>query len=274
MYPSCRPRRRAVCLIRSGAAAVCTVILTMPAPGASLAAQLPVQTGPFANAQLRQADPARGAEQILRKALDRCDALDGYRIRFSLRERRGLFHTLSRWEHLQVDYRKDPTAIKMVWLDPHSEYARVLYVQGRNNGEMEVLPRHGFLGFSPHPIWTDPSTPVDMGKSFWPITDFGLAKLLRITLQEVQRARQDGQVSVTYAGQSSPPDLNEPSDHIVIRYPPGFGRAARQDLYISRRTGYPVAVYFREADNQLVAAYLYGPPELPAPPMSEFRLGG
>lgn len=180
-----------------------------------------------------------------------------------IRERRGAFGSLSKWDRIQVDYRKDPKMVRMTWLNPDSEYAQAIYVEGRNNDKMEVVPRHGFLGFAPKPFWIEPPKAVSYGKSLRPITDVGLSEMIRTTLREIQQARAMGPVRITYAGQASPPDLQEPAYLIVIHYPPGYGSAARQDIYISTRTGHPIASYQWQPSGKLLAAYLYSQP-LPA----------
>ncbi len=210
--------------------------------------------------------------KLLQQTLHRCQALKGYTIIFYRRERRGALDKLSMWEHIRVDYRKDPKAIKMTWLNRDSEYAQALYIEGRHANKMEVLPRHGFLGLPAHPLWVDPRQAVAFGKSLRPITDFGLAESIDLTLTKIRQADHVGIAHIRYAGQANPPDLDEPAEHIAIVYPKDFGPASRQDLYISRKTGYPVAVYLWQDDNKLLAAYLYGPPQTPAPPMSDFRV--
>lgn len=248
----------------------------MGLPGVALWLPLLVTPAPAVAGSPPQVNGAAAvnAMQLLEESLRRSDALDGYTIIFYERERRGMLNTLSPWEHVQVEYRKNPKAVKMVWFDPNSEYAEALYVEGRNNDEMKVLPRHRFLGFAPQPFWTNPQNAVSFGKTLWPITDIGLAELIHVTFRKMQQAEAVGPVTVMYAGQSSPPDLHEPADHIVIVYPKGYGRAQRQDVYISKKSGYPIATYLWQPDGKLLAAYLYGTPEPTVPPLSEFQISG
>ncbi len=227
---------------------------------------------PIAAADLSRT--AVAPRKILEDALARCNALDGYQIMFYKRERLGWLDTLQGWETIRAYYRRQPDAIKMVWLNRDSEYSQVVYINGANDDNATALPRHGLLGLAPRPVSFQPGAEVKYGKSLRPVTDFGLANLLRLTFKQMDQARGTGGAPMTYVGRSVPPDLQEPADHVIIRYPHGLTPADRQDVYVSARTGYPIAAYFWQGDTELLAAYLFGEPQPPAPPVSEFRLSG
>lgn len=216
--------------------------------------------------------PAVAPRQLLEQSLARCDALGGYEVMFYARERTGRFGGLSEWHQIKAYFRKSPAAIKWVWLNSDSEYTQAIYTQGINHDKVMLLPRHGFFGMSPHPIAIAPQTAVTLGKTLWPITDFGMANLIRLTLGKIQQADRLGGAKIIYAGMDAPPDMQEAATHIIILYPKGLAEANRQDIYINEQTGYPVASYLWKPGGDLLAAYLYGEPQSPAPPAGVFRL--
>lgn len=207
-----------------------------------------------------KASSTEEAINILRAALARCDALDGYEIIFHRQERRGLLSQLSDWEYLKVHYRKQPVAIKMTWLDPQSEYQECVYVEGTNDGRVAVLPRKGLFGLPAAPLSVPPETAVALGKSLRPITEFGLASMIRQTLHRLEQAKEAGGANVTYEGVAVVEKVSTRAHHVTIAYPKGFGRSARQDLYIDVDTGYPVGSYQWLPNGELLAAYLYEKP--------------
>jgi hypothetical protein len=208
--------------------------------------------------------PARPAAidpmRLMQESLARCETLSGYEIVFHRQERRGLLGNLAEWEDIQVRYRKQPNSIKMVWLNADSEYAESVYVDGVNEGKVTVLPRKGLFGLPASPISVPPEMAVTMGKSLRPISDFGLAAILRRTLARIEEARQCGGATVTYEGVASVERLGTRAHHVVVCYPPGFPPTARQDLYINVETGYPDGTYLWLSSGDLRAAYLYEKP--------------
>ncbi len=212
------------------------------------------------------------ARWILQDALDKSRQLDGYKTLFYFRERTGLFSTLDPWSKVEATYRRQPRSIKMVWLNKDSDYAESVYVEGRDDDQLRVLPRKGLLGMRPSVTAIDPQTAVTLGKTLRPITDFGLAELISTTFEEIDQARQVGRVRMWYAGRSSPPHMDQQARKVVIQFPEEYEDGVREDIYISTETGYPIAAYFWEPDGDLLAAYLYGEPDPTLPPMSAFWL--
>lgn len=210
---------------------------------------------------------------ILHEALARCDTLKGYEILFHRQERRGLLPKLGAWEKIKVYYRKNPDSIKMVWLDPESEYESCLYVQGTNDDRVTVLPRKGFLGLPAAPMSVPPQMAVTMGKSLRPITEFGLAMMVHRTLTRLDAAERSGGAKVTYEGIAVVDPIGVKAHHIVILYPPGFGQSAKQDIYIDAQSGYPVGVTLWLPSGELHGTYLYEQPTLVVPSDEVFTSG-
>jgi hypothetical protein len=210
--------------------------------------------------------------QLMREVLARCEALPGYEIVFHRQERRGLFAKLADWEDIKVCYRRQPSSIKMAWLNPDSEYAEAVYIEGANDGKVTVLARKGLFGLPASPVSVAPELAVQMGKSLRPISDFGLAAMLRRTLRRIEQADQSGGATVTYEGQVPVEKLGTRAHHVVVCYPPGFGQTARQDLYINVETGYPDGTYLWLPSGDLMAAYLYEKPAVAVPSDDVFLL--
>ncbi len=219
-----------------------------------------------ARARASSSQPAAASDpmRLMHEALARCDALAGYEIVFHRQERRGLLGLLSEWEDINVLYRRQPSSIKMTWLNADSEYAEAVYVEGVNDSKVTVLARKGLFGLPASPVSAPPEMAVQMGKSLRPICDFGLAAMVRRTLHQVEQAKAAGGAAVTYEGPTAVERLGTRAHHILIRYPQGFGRADRQDLYINIETGYPDGTYLWLPGGDLMAAYLY---ERPVPTM-------
>ncbi len=201
-------------------------------------------------------DPMR----LMRDSLARCEALGGYEIVFHRQERRGLLAKLGDWEDIRVCFRKQPRSVKMAWVNPESEYVEAAYVEGVNDGKVTVLARKGLFGLPASPISVPPEMAVQMGKSLRPISDFGLAAMVRRTLVQVEEAGKLGGASVTYEGEVTLEGSRSRAHHVAIRYPEGLSATARQDLYINVETGYPVGVRLWQANGDLRAVYLYETP--------------
>jgi hypothetical protein len=207
---------------------------------------------------------------LMRQTLARCELLAGYTIVFHRRERRGMLGQLAEWEDIDVQFRKDPRSIRMTWRNPDSEYSQALYVEGSNEGNVTVLPRKGLFGLPPGPVSVPPEMAVTMGKSLRPISDFGLAAMVRQTLSHIDQARSSGGATVRYEGIVVTERLGSRAHHVAISYPKGFTRAARQDLYINVQTGYPEGSYLWLPNGDLLGAYLYEIPVLAVPDQQAF----
>jgi hypothetical protein len=234
----------------------------------------PLQSNPKPSALPSEPAKASASDpmQLMREVLARCEALPGYEIVFHRQERRGLLAKLADWEDIKVCYRREPSSIKMVWLNPESEYAEAVYIEGANDGKVTVLARKGLFGLPASPVSVSPELAVQMGKSLRPISDFGLAAMLRRTLRRIEEANQSGGATVTYEGQVPVEKLGTRAHHVVVRYPRGFGQTARQDLYINVETGYPDGTYLWLPSGDLMAAYLYEKPAVAVPSDDMFLL--
>ena len=177
---------------------------------------------------------------------------------------------LSGWEDLRVYYRRRPHAIKMTWLNEDSEYREIVYIEGVDDGKVTAVPREGLLGLPPAPIKVPPDEAVKWGKSLRPITDFGLAAMVRRTLAQVEKALEAGGAKVSYQGQVTVDRLGTRAHHVAIVYPDGLSRTAKQDLYIDVETGYPCGACLWLANGESLATYLYEKPTLVVPASEMF----
>jgi len=208
----------------------------------------------------------------LERVLARCESLNAYEVVFHRRERRGLFNQLSEWERMKVYFRAKPLAVKMVWLDEGSEYAEAVYREDANDGKVLVLPRRGLFGLPPRVGAYPPVEAVRWGKSLRPITHFGLASMMRRTLEKIREARSRGGAVVLYRGRARLSRTGRVVHHFEIKYPKGFTRAARQDLYIDAETSLPAGTELWLPDGNLLAAYFYEPPVVRNLPDEVFQI--
>jgi hypothetical protein len=203
------------------------------------------------------ADP----EQFLRETLRRCEGISAYAVDFRRQERRGLLvKSVQPTEHMRVLFRSRPFSVKMNMLDDHSDFTDTVYMKGWNNGRMRCRWRRAFLpGASPPVNDYDPSFAVTFGKSLSPITDFGIARLMRRVIDSLDKAKDMGLAPrIEYVGITSLEHTEHAVHHIRLGYVAATGFARRQvDVMIHSDTLLPAGCYLWLANDQLDASYLY-----------------
>jgi hypothetical protein len=201
-----------------------------------------------------QRDP-RG---YLEDCLERCKEHPQYSLTLYRQERLGLIPALQQPEYIHVLYRARPLSIKMAWLDPGSESAQALYVEGQDERRMQLLPRRGPFGLPPAVMALDLDAPILWGKAKRRITEFGLARMLERTLEALDRRDQGNPPTIRYLGLKDLEQLDQPAHQLRIDYPPESGaKHAVQDLFIGADTKLPAGTFLWLAGEQLDAAYLY-----------------
>lgn len=227
-----------------------------------------IQTEPGIDAPLATLDHgglsrlAQLAEQIaadprdfLLECVAATEQLEQYTVTFTRMERRGLLNRPQGPERIAVWFRRDPFSVRMLWLDEDVKYGESTYVSGEEQSRVRFTARRGLLGLPPPIIRVDPQTPVRWGEALRPVTDFGVEKLMRETLAELDAARDS--VRITVAGAIAGSADERPAVLIRLRYPDGSRDAPIQDLLIDPQTRFPLATWVRQSDETLDAYYVY-----------------
>ena len=179
---------------------------------------------------------------FLRQSLAESRKLKTLRTEFLRQERLGgLVKRLMPPEHILVDYRDDPFSVRFTWIDADAEYDQCVYVEGRNQNRVALLPRKGPFGL-PASIGNFPAPwGVLFNKTRNPITDFGPRRMMERTLDRIEKARPLGEVKINVPGLAEVGPEKQRCFHFEIRYPPRDEYACKlQDLFIDAETRLPV----------------------------------
>lgn len=181
---------------------------------------------------------------FLRECLAETEKMKSYTLHFQRQERLGIIPQLKEQENIRAEYRDDPFSVKFTWLDEESEYRQCVYVKGKHKDQVLLLPRNGLLGQPPTVQKYPTSFAVLFQKARNPITDFGLRRMMERILDRIEKAREQGNVSIKLAGAAEIGPEKEACFHLELRYPPKDQYSCKlQDLYISMKTHVPVATY-------------------------------
>lgn len=182
-----------------------------------------------------------------------CARLTEYRLTLVRAERRGLLAQLHGPERIACWFRREPFSVRMKWLDDHVKYGECAYVAGTHENQVRFVPRRGFLGLRPGIAAADVQTPVLWGETRYPVTDFGLERMVQRALTSIREAA--GQAHIRWVGLARLPG-GRLAHHIRVRFADGR-RPAIHDLYVDQRTDLPACAVLRHEDGRLEAVYLY-----------------
>ena len=200
----------------------------------------------------------RDPVDYLRQLYARCEHFDQYRLKFYRQERLGLIPTLGEMEEINASFRKRPFSVKFEWPDAKMPYYESVYVEGRNNNMMLIRERRGLLLAPPQVRIIDVDLPVKIGKARNPITVFGLANMVRRTLEPFEDPKLKKVMTITCAGVVDLDPTKRPAYHVCIKRPPAEGyRYTRQDLYVDVATGLPAGTDLWLRNGALDARYRY-----------------
>jgi hypothetical protein len=193
----------------------------------------------------------------LRSVAEKCRALEQYTVDFTRQERRGLgfFKTLREAEHIACKFRRQPFSIYMKWLDPDIKYGESTYVEGEQENKVRFVPRHGLFGLPPRITRVDLQTPVTWGEANYPLTEFGLARMMERTLDNVQRAGAD--VAISYRGLTKLSEYGGIVHYLRLEFPPSQHKAPIQELFVDVETDLPACTRILYPSGKLHAAYLW-----------------
>ena len=180
----------------------------------------------------------------LNESLAETKRLRSFTTHFQRQERLGLIPQLKEQENIRAEYRDEPFSVRFTWLDDDSEYQQCVFVKGRNDNKVLLVPRKGVLGQSPSVQKYPASYAVLFQKARNPITDFGPRRMMERILDRIEKAKKVGDVAIKLAGTVEIGPRKEPCFHLELRYPAKDQFACKlQDLYISTKTQLPVATY-------------------------------
>ena len=206
-----------------------------------------------ARAEVVRADPLG----YLRHVADNCRALQQYTVDFTRQEHRGLafFKLLREPEHIACKFRRTPFSIYMKWLDPDIKYGESTYVAGEQDNKVRFTPRHGLFGLPPRITRVDLQTPVIWGEANYPLTDFGLERMMERTFANVERAGDD--LVISYLGLTRLLDSERVVHYLRLEFPPSQHRAPVQELFVDVETDLPACTRILRPSGKLEAAYVW-----------------
>ena len=178
-------------------------------------------------------------------------------MKFYRQERLGLIPTLTEMEAMNAAFRKQPFSVKFEWADEKMPYFESAYVEGKNDNKLVIRERKGLLLSPPQIRIIDVDLPAKIGKAKNPITSFGLANIVRRTLEPLE-SPQGKNMTVRCEGVVNLDPTGRPAYHLHIERPPTPGyRYTRQDFYVDVETGWPAGTDLWLPDGQLDARYRY-----------------
>ena len=203
----------------------------------------------IAAAAVIERDPAA----YLRDVEARCAALHEYTVLFSRRERRGLLKRMTPEEHIRCWFRRDPFSVRMKWLDPDTKYGESTFVMGLNDNKVRFVPRNGLFGLPPAITEIDLTTPVIWGEAKYPLTDFGLERLMERTLAAMADA--EGPYTLSYEGVTTLDDSGPLMHKLYFEFPAKRGDSPIKEIYIGALSGLPAAMILKSATGVTEGAY-------------------
>jgi len=107
--------------------------------------------------------------------------------------------TLRKPETMRMKFRAGTFSIYLKWLLEPSKGQEVIYVEGANEGKAWVHPS-GFIGVLFRKVSVDPLSKAALKHSRRPVTNAGMANMLRIIVPQCEEALANGDLKLTYEG--------------------------------------------------------------------------
>jgi hypothetical protein len=143
---------------------------------------------------------------LLERALEEFDARGpiGYTCTFIKQERIG--STVGKEQHIHVKFMPRPFSVAMHWTKNSPTGDALLYVDGKYKDEsgrsqMVVRPANGLLrGITGGSVLRLPDGPDAMKATLRPCTEFGLRNSLQSLLDVYRRAKENGELNMSFGG--------------------------------------------------------------------------
>jgi len=249
----------AAMLLAAGAAPAAAPDAAKPEPVAAKPAPAALSPGAqkavFKNSpDEREKLAARDPLEFLRIALKWSDeqVLD-YTCRFQKQEKIG--GTLAKTETMQMKFRAKTFSVYLKWVGDVSTGQEALYVEGANDGKVAAHPS-GILGFLFHKVMLDPAGKTALKHSRRSLTFAGMANMLHLAIPQCERAKANGDLTLTYEGLR---DLEGRPTYVFKRVLP-----QKDDypcpvliLYVDRQFMVCVRTDAYDWDGTLLSQYIY-----------------
>jgi hypothetical protein len=176
--------------------------------------------------------------EAARASRDATSKLQGYSSTFIKQEltpKKGMIR-----QSMSVKFRRDPFSVYIKFIDPHPG-REVIYVDGRNKGKMQVHEPSGIVSLA-GTLSINPTGDEAMKENRYPITNFGMEKLLDVMIAQWEIELKHAETDVTTYPNAKVGDVEcrmfevtHPKERPHFKY-----RLTR--MYIDRKNGLPIRV--------------------------------
>jgi len=228
-----------------------------------LLAPAPVEVSPAIEGSLGQAageEPLPASDPVaqLQKCLDQFNRqnINGYSLTMHKQERIG--GTLQPSEEIEVFYRAKPHSVFMHWLQGARKADSVVYVEGENNGNMLVHPA-GIAGRLVKVVTRDPEGEDAKQSGRYPVTQFGLKRMLERSVKNWQAAKDSGNCRMEYLGLRKIREAGDRLCYVLRRTcnPPDADGVTEVTVYLDKDTGFQMGSVLKDGQGRLIGEYIY-----------------
>ncbi len=181
--------------------------------------------------------------------------VQGYRVIFIKHER--VHNKMRPKEKIDVHFREKPFSVHFNWLEGRGKALKTLYVEGQNDGHLKarILASFG-------PIWTVRPDSVDaMATSRFPITEFGIYKGAKSTLDAIHEAQGKDTLHLKYEGIHKLSQVGDRLCYKLVRTPYNPPEEKEQlnelTIFIDQETLMQVGSILRDTEGKLIAEYFF-----------------
>ena len=201
---------RAECVImrpgfaRTGVSAL-VLTLAMAAGSVCAAAPAPPKLSPAAQRAVYADKPEQMEKLAERNPLDFLrlalkwsdDRVTDYTCQFLKQEK--IDDEIHTPELMFIKLRVKVFSIYVRWIGDYAKGQEALFVDGQNDGKVIAHPS-GFVGFFVHNVRIDPNGKTALKHSRRPLTNGGMANMLRLVIPQCEHAKANGDLALTYEG--------------------------------------------------------------------------
>ncbi len=121
-----------------------------------------------------------------------------YRCRFIKQER--INGRMRLRQEIDAKFMQEPFSVAMHWVKNAPLGDRILYVEGKYNGQMLVNPKGALILFTGGAVFRDPESKDVMANTLRPVTMFGFERLLESLLSVYELAEERGENTIRFLG--------------------------------------------------------------------------